>query len=271
MVARASREGASRLVGAGRLSEVARTPSRALPRDEPKDAVGGEHHDDDDQCGGGDDPSGTSPVQVDERGATTRVPFSEQEPGDDEARDDVEDIDADVAAVQPWESRMVEDDQEESDSSQSLNVGPEPAEFRSGTSFVPRHEVLGARGGGHRQHRRLYTCRIGRTGALTLYSSRIVALRACELHNAHHVVATTTNRTLSHDSASATTTAPSRENALGKLRLERDLDRFLDPCQPELQPSRARLRALHFGDDAPPRRSQPRIHGRGRTLVAAGP
>ena len=63
-------------------------------------------------------------------------PLPEEHSGDDEARDDEEHVDADVAAAQAGEAGVVEHDQGDSDGPEAFHVGPEPTIPGGGPRFV---------------------------------------------------------------------------------------------------------------------------------------
>ena len=73
--------------------------------------------DDQRQRRGRKDPPGAADVELSER-----QPPTQQQPGDQIAREDEEDVDADVAAQQVGDTGVGEDDQEHGNSPQSLNV-----------------------------------------------------------------------------------------------------------------------------------------------------
>ena len=58
------------------------------------------------------------------------LPIPEQETGDEEARDDEEDVDADEAAAHR-QTGVVEDDERDREPAQALDVGPERVDHAS--------------------------------------------------------------------------------------------------------------------------------------------
>ena len=68
---------------------------------------------------------GAAGVEAAQRDAAGAVDLAEQEPGDQEAGDDEEDVDADVAAGEEGDARVAEQDGDDRDGSQPLDVGAE--------------------------------------------------------------------------------------------------------------------------------------------------
>ena len=75
--------------------------------------------------GGRQEPPDASSVEVEEPDPTGPLALAQQEAGDQEAADDEEDVDADVAADQAEQVGMEEQDDEDRDSPQPFDVGPE--------------------------------------------------------------------------------------------------------------------------------------------------
>ena len=59
------------------------------------------------------------------RCAPVHFALAQQQPGDDEPRDDEEDLDADVATAEPGNAGVVDEGQEDGDGAQALHVGAE--------------------------------------------------------------------------------------------------------------------------------------------------
>ena len=70
------------------------------PRSDAQEEVRQEDGDDDDQRGGGDDPATSPPVEGEDRRPPRCGALPEQDTGDDESRDDEEDVHSDVATRQ---------------------------------------------------------------------------------------------------------------------------------------------------------------------------
>ena len=100
---------------------------RRVPVDGPQDPVGGNDGPHDHERRGGDDAAAAAPVEAEERGPTTAGAVSKQEPGDDESRYDEEDVDADIAAAQSFQSTVVKNHQHNGDCPESLDIGAKAA------------------------------------------------------------------------------------------------------------------------------------------------
>jgi hypothetical protein len=74
------------------------------------------------ECGRRQDPPRTPGVEPHERDASVPLRFREQDPRDQEAREDEEHVDADVAAAEERDARVRKHDEQNGDSSQTLNV-----------------------------------------------------------------------------------------------------------------------------------------------------
>ena len=100
--------------------------------------IGGHDRGHDDQGACRQDASHPSAVEGGKRGARRRRPLPQEQPGDHEARDDEEDVDADVAAVESGQTGVEEHDEHHGHRTQALDVGAEPAVTRCGACLVSR-------------------------------------------------------------------------------------------------------------------------------------
>ena len=82
--------------------------------------------DDDDECGG-KQPSGPARIEGRQGDRPGRRELSRDEAGDQEAGDDEEDIDTDIAAAERRQVRVIGQDHEDRDRAQALDIRAEPA------------------------------------------------------------------------------------------------------------------------------------------------
>ena len=114
----------------GRADDVARDFDRAH---------GGEEQEREGADGGEEDrrqrqqPLGAAGVEAAQRDAAGPVELAQQQPGDEEARDDEEDVDADIAAGEEGQARVAEEDGADRDGAHSLDIGAEAAFVGQGT------------------------------------------------------------------------------------------------------------------------------------------
>nr|WP_242473348.1 hypothetical protein [Blastococcus sp. TML/M2B] len=72
-----------------------------------------------------EDPARAAGVEAGQRDGAAALQLGDQALGDEEAREDEEDVDADEAAGQPGQARVVQDDEADGDRAQALDVGAE--------------------------------------------------------------------------------------------------------------------------------------------------
>ena len=87
--------------------------------------VGDDDRDDDDERRCRDDSARSPPVEASKGGAACALALAQEQPRDDEARDDEEDLDADVAAAEPGYAGVVHESQQDGDGTHPLHVGSE--------------------------------------------------------------------------------------------------------------------------------------------------
>ena len=113
-----------------------------LGGDDPEQDVGGEDRDDDDEGGGGDDPSTAAAVEGEEAGAAGGRSFPQEQAGDDVARDDEEDVDADVPP-EMGDADVVEHDEEHGHGPQALDIGSKGPVLGGRPRLVTRRQEPG--------------------------------------------------------------------------------------------------------------------------------
>ena len=76
--------------------------------------------------GGGKDASGPARVERAEADPFCALVFGHEQAGDQEARQDEEDVDADEPGLRSWDPDMAEEDEQDRDAAQTLEVWPVP-------------------------------------------------------------------------------------------------------------------------------------------------
>ena len=97
--------------------------------------------DEDGERGRGQQPAGTAGVERRQRDRARLADLADDQPGDEEARQDEEDVDADEAAGQQRKPRVIAEDEQDGYGAESLDVGAERG--TPGTVFDRREAAHG--------------------------------------------------------------------------------------------------------------------------------